>query len=95
MDRSSTALVVDKLEQRGLLRRQRSTQDQRCKMVSITPRGTKLLNTVLPAVRAAQQRIVAPLNANEADQLMALLEKLAQGNNGSSRAPQRKPRRIA
>lgn len=95
MDRTTTALVVSKLEQRELLRRERSTQDQRSKIVSITPTGEKLLRAALPAVKAAQRRIVAPLNAAESARLMELLEKLAQGNNASSRAPQRKPKRSA
>lgn len=95
MDRTTTALVVSRLEQRELLQRERSTRDQRSKIASITPAGEKLLSAALPAVKAAQRRIVAPLNAAESVQLMELLEKLAQGNNASSRAPQRKPKRSA
>ena len=87
MDRSSTAQVVGKLEQRKLLQRERSQTDQRAKIVSITAEGTQLLATALPRVKAAQQRIVAPLNTPEQVQLMTLLKKLAEGNNASSRAP--------
>jgi DNA-binding MarR family transcriptional regulator len=71
------------------------TRDQRSRIVSITPTGEKLLSAALPAVKAAQRRIVAPLNAAESARLMALLEKLAQGNNASSRAPQRIQKRSA
>jgi DNA-binding MarR family transcriptional regulator len=95
MDRSSTALVVFKLEQRGLLRRARSREDKRAKIVRISARGRKLLKVALPAVEAAQQRIVAPLDATESQQLMALLQKLAEGNNAASRAPEKNGRRIA
>jgi len=95
MDRTTTALVVSKLEQRELLRRERSTRDQRSKIVSITTGGEKLLSAALPAVNAAQRRIVGPLSASESSRLMELLEKLAQGNNESSRAPQRKQKRGA
>ena len=93
MDRTTTALVVSKLEQRNLLQRQRSTRDQRSKIVSLTPAGEQLIKAALPAVKAAQRRILAPLNATEAASLMELLKKLAQGNNNSSRAPQRKQKR--
>jgi len=92
MDRSSTAQVVGKLEQRKLLQRERSQTDQRAKIVSITAEGTQLLATALPRVKAAQQRIVAPLNTPEQVQLMTLLKKLAEGNNASSRAPEITPR---
>lgn len=91
MDRSSTAQVVGKLEQRELIGRQRSRADQRAKIVRITARGKQLLAAALPRVQAAQQRIVAPLDAAEREQLMALLKKLADGNNASSRAPARTP----
>lgn len=89
MDRSSTTLVVGKLEDLGLVRRNRSTLDQRAKIVTITASGKKLLNAALPAVKLAQQRIVAPLDAEESARLLELLDKLALGNNDASRAPQR------
>lgn len=95
MDRSSTALVVRRLEQRGLLRRARSRQDQRAKIVRISALGKKLLAAVLPAVEAAQTRIVAPLDAAETKQLMTLLQKLAEGNNAASRAPEKNCQRVA
>jgi len=95
MDRSSTAMVVRKLEQRGLLQRSRSSEDQRAKIVRISADGQKLLAAALPAVKAAQQRIVAPLDKTETQQLMALLQKLAEGNNASSRAPEKNDHRVA
>lgn len=95
MDRTTIALLVRNLEQRGLLRRAKSKLDQRAKIVSITAAGKKLLKTALPAVEAAQQRILAPLSKDESDQLLQLLEKLAENNNALSRAPARPQRRSA
>ena len=92
LDRSTISLVLRKLEQRALLRRKKSPRDQRANIVSITARGSRLVEKALAAVQAAQQRIVAPLDAAETRQLQRLLEKLAQGNNAQSRAPE-KPRR--
>ncbi len=89
MDRTSIAMMVGKLEQRGLLRRDRSQQDQRAKIVSITSAGEKLVRAALPAVSEAQARILAPLDAKEGKQLLVLLAKLAEGNNAASRAPQK------
>ncbi len=92
MDRSSTAQVVGKLEQRKLIARKRSLADQRAKIVSITTQGKSVLAAAQPRVEAAQRRIVAPLDAQERRQLMVLLKKLAEGNNASSRAPEKTPR---
>ena len=95
MDRTSIALLVRNLEQRGLLKREKSSRDQRAKIVTITAAGRKLLKTALPAVEAAQQRILAPLDQAEADRLLELLGKLAENNNALSRAPARSQRRSA
>jgi DNA-binding MarR family transcriptional regulator len=95
MDRTSIALMVRNLERRGLLKRKKSSRDQRAKIVTITAAGRKLLKLALPAVEAAQRRILAPLNEAEARQLLALLEKMADNNNALSRAPARPQRRSA
>ncbi|MFT5217872.1 MAG: DNA-binding MarR family transcriptional regulator [Planctomycetota bacterium] len=89
LDRSSTSLVIAKLEKLGLLHRRPSTSDKRARKVQISAAGAELLNQVLPMVESAQQRILAPLNPPESKQLLALLEKLAEGNNALSRAPER------
>ena len=95
LDRTTISLVIRKLEQRRLLRREKSTQDQRAKIVHITAAGRYLLAESLRAVESAQQRIVAPLDEAETEQLLALLEKLANGNNALSRAPEKTRRRGA
>ena len=95
MDRTSIALLVRNLEQRGLLTREKSSRDQRAKIVTITAAGRKLLNTALPAVESAQRRILAPLDRAEAARLLELLGKLAENNNALSRAPARSQRRSA
>jgi DNA-binding MarR family transcriptional regulator len=87
MDRSSTAQVVGNLERRQLIERQRSDSDQRAKIVRLSETGRSLLAAALARVEAAQQRILAPLDARESNQLMTLLTKLAEGNNAVSRAP--------
>lgn len=90
LDRTTITVVVRNLEERGLILRDKSGRDQRSKIVSITSAGQDLLNQVLPAVQYTQERIMAPLSPEESLQLLKLLEKLAEGNNESSRAPVRK-----
>ena len=88
LDRTTISVVIRKLEQRGLLRREKSSRDQRANIVSISAEGKRLLATARPAVEAAQRRIVAPLEPDERRKLLELLEKLADGNNALSRAPE-------
>ena len=93
LDRTTTSLVIRKLEQRGLLRRARSRRDQRANIVSISAAGERLHDAALPAVERAQQRILAPLDAAESRVLLQLLEKLADANNAFSRAPEKQQQR--
>jgi DNA-binding MarR family transcriptional regulator len=95
LDRTTISLVIRKLEERGLVVRARSTTDQRAKIVRISKRGRTLIEAAMPAVEQAQQRIVAPLDAAETRQLLALLKKLASANNAFSRAPEKGQRRRA
>ncbi len=95
LDRTTTAVVIKKLEARGLATKQRSPADKRSKLVAITEAGLALLDAVWPAVEAVQDRILSPLTARERALLLRLLDKIAGENNELSRAPyrvRRKPR---
>ena len=89
LDRTTISLVIRKLEARQLLRREKSAIDQRANIVSITPAGSRLCKRAVPAVEAAQRRILAPLDAAETKTLLRLLQKLSDGNNACSRAPEK------
>lgn len=91
LDRTTVAVVLRNLEQRGLARRRRSDADRRSMLVEITPDGLALLGKAQGAAEAAQERIVAPLNARERAQLVRLLSRIARDNNALSRAPQKLP----
>lgn len=87
LDTSTVASVIDRLEARGLMRRQRSTEDRRLRLLDTTREGLSLLDEVEPGVLRAQERILAPLTPSERKEYLRLLLKLVQGNNGYSRAP--------
>ncbi len=87
LDRTTVGVVVRKLEERGLASHRRSDRDRRSKMISIAEAGRELLSAAADAVATAQARIVAPLSLSERDQLLALLDRIAAGNNDESRAP--------
>jgi DNA-binding MarR family transcriptional regulator len=68
--------VLDRLEAKGLVRRQRSTGDQRQVIVSVTPQGQELYErTFLPHVTYLQS-FIARLTPAEQQTLAELLEKL-------------------
>lgn len=86
-DTSTIAGVVDRLEARGLMQRQVSPTDRRARQLTLTADGAQLLAAVLPQMLAAQQRMLAPLNASERAEFMRLLGKLLAAHEALSRRP--------
>lgn len=91
LDRTTIIVVLKKLEERELITRTTSKKDKRANIVAITDAGRQTFWAVSPSVLRAQKSMLSPLNARERAQLIALLKKMADGNNGLSRAPHRLP----
>lgn len=70
------ATLLDRLESRGLLTRQRSTEDKRVQHVSLTPQGARLHAQALKAAQKADEAAVLKLSAAERQQLKSLLSKI-------------------
>jgi DNA-binding MarR family transcriptional regulator len=86
-DTSTIAGVIDRLEARGLMRRSMSKLDARVRLVTLTNKGRELLETLMPSVNRAQERMLAPLSKAERKEFMRMLCKLVATNNDLSRAP--------
>lgn len=71
----STVELIDRMERRGLCRRERSKSDRRIVFVRVTPRGEKLLN------RLVRHRI-AELQVTGPSLVRALSALLAPGSRG-------------
>jgi DNA-binding MarR family transcriptional regulator len=93
MDRASTSQLIDYLEKAGLLSRQVSSEDRRVRLLRLTPRGAKLRERLQPVGRAAEARILAPLEEHERTVLIDLLVRLVASNEAYARpgAGRRKP----
>lgn len=86
-DTSTIAGVIDRLEARGLLRRQASAADRRVRLLVLTDEGRAMLAKVVPGMLRAQERMLAPLPAAERAEFMRMLRTLVKANNELSRAP--------
>lgn len=86
-DTSTIAGVIDRLEARGLLRRQASAADRRVRLLVLTDEGRALLAQVVPGMRRAQERMLAPLPPAEREEFVRMLRSLVRANNELSRAP--------
>ncbi len=87
VDRATTANVVARLDQRGLLRRRPGTTDRRVKQVELTPAGHRLLARIDPHARRAHTRTLEALRPAERARFIALLRRLVDAGNAHGRAP--------
>ncbi|OYD09956.1 MarR family winged helix-turn-helix transcriptional regulator [Paludifilum halophilum] len=72
----SITYVVDKLEEKQLLKRIRCPEDRRVIYAGITDKGKDLMNDIFPKHKEAIQSIFGELNDSEKKTLISLLKKL-------------------
>ena len=76
---ASVTSVVEGLERRGLLVRQRTLEDKRFVRVALTGKGRKLIEQLFPGHAKAIARRFAVLRPAEQDELRRLCRKLGLG----------------
>ena len=75
-DAATSGSVISRLESKGLIRRESDAQDKRRKLLWLTPEGQSLALAMKRSVTRVQKRMLAKLNANEQQQLVALLHRV-------------------
>ena len=89
LDRTTTADVVKRLQERGLVERRVNPADRRSRQALITKEGLRLMGLLQGGMIRAQQRLLEPLAPRDRDVFMKLLSQLVEANNHYSRATQR------
>jgi MarR family transcriptional regulator, 2-MHQ and catechol-resistance regulon repressor len=74
---ASTTYVVKKLEERGLMRRRTSGEDQRVVFGELTPKGRALMDKVFPAHVDRLRHVMAGLSVSEKRAASQLLRRLS------------------
>ncbi len=79
--------LVDRLEEKGLVKRKRSRKDRRLVYVSLTDRGRELAaelrDRVVPEISRLEERVMGALTEKEAAVLVSALSKLSEGLTGT------------
>ena len=81
LDPSRLVALLDSLEQRDLIMRQRDPQDRRRHVVSITATGRQELSRLRAMIRQLEDEFFAPLDAESRKAFHELLLRLAAQND--------------
>jgi DNA-binding MarR family transcriptional regulator len=78
-DSGALTRVIDQLQQRGFVERQRSLTDRRAVELKLTDAGLKTVNALVPTVVGLLNMALADFTHDEASTLTRLLSKLIDG----------------
>ena len=85
LDRSTTGMVVKKLEGDGLVVRSLGDRDRRRHSLRLTPAGEKLLSRLADPARKAEARVLSAFTPREQALFLDLLEKFTRKFNETTR----------
>ncbi len=88
LDRSTTGMVLTKLEDAGLVGRVVETHDRRKRSLKLTPAGERMLKQLAEPARRAQERVLSAFSPRERETFLDLLDKFARAFNDTTRVPQ-------
>ena len=74
-DRATIGGVIERLAQKGWVKRVVSERDRRARELSLTDEGAQIREALLPIVQDLQRDILEPLNAAERAQFLALARR--------------------
>lgn len=79
-----TTRMLDRLEQRGLIVRERRNENRRVVEIAITKQGLRLLDEMSEDVRAMHRRQLGHLSLVEQQELIALLKRIRKPHEDAS-----------
>jgi DNA-binding MarR family transcriptional regulator len=87
LDRSTTGMVLQKLEDARLIGRRVGSDDRRRRTLRLTRAGERMLERLAAPARAAQERVLSAFEPPERAQFLRLLDKFTRAFNDSTRVP--------
>lgn len=82
IERSGTVVIVDELEERGLVVRQRAPGDRRAYALAVTDSGKALYQQALERIAEHEDRILSELSQSDRETLMTLLRRIHMVDTG-------------
>ena len=87
LDRSTTGMVLSKLEQAGLIGRSVGAHDRRQRLLALTPTGERMLTRLKAPADRVIRRQLAAFTPRERVRFLDMLEKFTRTFNESTRVP--------
>ena len=87
LDRSTTGMVLEKLEKAGLIGRRVGMRDRRRRTLALTRAGARMLDRLAGPARTAQERVLSAFDPHERAEFLRLLGKFTRAFNDSTRVP--------
>lgn len=84
MDTGAMTRLLDRLEAKGLVQRQRSEADRRVVRIALTPAGQEAARAIPHALSAVQNRALAGFSADEFATLQQLLRRVLDNSRRAS-----------
>lgn len=75
-DRATIGGVIERLEQKGWVRRVVSERDRRSRELSLTPQGKRVLSALLPIVQGVQDEILQTLGSADRARFLKLARQV-------------------
>jgi DNA-binding MarR family transcriptional regulator len=86
-DAGSLTRLIDQMEKRGLVTRQRSESDRRVVTLTLAPRGRALVEALAPRVMNFWNKLLSGFTHAEIDTLIGLLTRLVLAAEGGKKGP--------
>ena len=80
--------LLQRLEAKGYLSSEPSTEDRRCKQILVTERALEANQQVLNQLAASEQRLISNMSLAKITQLQSFLDRMIQNLSASNGAPQ-------
>ncbi|MCC5869038.1 MAG: MarR family transcriptional regulator [Gammaproteobacteria bacterium] len=77
IERATLGPIIDRFEQRGLIRRRQAENDRRSYALCVSAQGKRFLQTLWDDLEIHERRIAADLSAAERASLLSLLDRIA------------------
>ena len=87
LDRSTTGMVLGKLEAAGLVQRVVGAKDRRKRSLKLTSDGEQMLARLKEPARRAQSRVLSAFTAKEQREFLRLLDKFSRAFDATTRVP--------